>query len=228
MKSNREKRGQFVIIAIMMMAIMIVSIGAVMHGALTYYRHEPWEEYSTLIGSIEVNSQRLLELSLADFTNSGEDQLSYNLESWENDLRKIYPSSGISLSHDPTKVVFKNYPWDTRTAISEAKVDFKLDITSLGFTGYEFTTKAAVKLIIINTTSTSPYQIFAAVKNEDDMPIGNLNINNFKVNYASPAAVGPVLDGFHSLIYQIQYDGTTPPATVEVWDQRGIFVRGSI
>jgi hypothetical protein len=227
MKSNREKRGQFVIIAIMLIAIMIVSIGALMHGAITYYRHEPWEEYSTLIGNIELNSQRLLELSLADFTNSGQDKLSYNLKSWENDLRKIYPSSGIFLSHEPTNVAPAPI-WDTRTAVSEAQVDFKLNITAIGLTGYKFTTKAAVKLTIINATSTSPYQIFAAVKNEDDVPIGGLNINSFKVNGASPTAVGPVLDGLHSLIYQIQYDGAMLPATVEVWDQRGIYVRGSV
>jgi hypothetical protein len=228
MKSNREKRGQFVIIAIMLIAIMIVSIGAIMHSAITYYRHEPWEEYSTLIGNIELNSQRLLELSLVGFTNGGQDQLGYNLESWEMDLRKIYASSGIFLSHDPTKVVSRNYPWDAGTAVSEAKVDFKLDVTSIGLAGYEFTSKAAVKLEIINASSTSPHQIFAAVKDEDDMPIGDLNINSFKINYASPTAVSPVLDGSHALIYQIQYDGATPPATVEVWDQRGIYVRGSI
>lgn len=228
MKSNREKRGQFVIIAIMLMAIMVVSIGAVMHGAITYYRHEPWEEYSTLIGSIELNSQRLLDLSLADFTNSGQDRLGYNLESWENDLRKIYLSSGIFLSHDPTTIVLRNYPWDTRTAVSEAEVDFKLNITSIGLAGYEFTTRAAVKLTIINVTSASPYQIFVAVKNEDDIPIGDLNVDSFEVNSASPTVVSLVLDGFYKLIYYVQYDGTTPPATVEVWDSRGIYVRGSI
>jgi len=223
----REKRGQFVIIAVLLASMMIVSIGVVMHNAITYYKHEPWEEYTTLIGNIELNSQRLLELSLADYTTSGQDKLVYNLESWQNDLRDIYPSSEIFLGHDPTNVVFRNYPWDTRTAVSEAKVDFTLDIMSIGLTGYEFTTRAAVKLTIINVTSTSPYQIFVAVKNEDDVPIMDLNRNSFKVNNALPAAVSPVLDGFHVLIYRIEVAGAPSP-TVEVWDQRGIYVRGSI
>jgi hypothetical protein len=65
----RERRGQFVIIAVLMIAIMIMSISALMHRAVTYYRHEPWEEYLALIGNIELNSHRLVELSLANYTN---------------------------------------------------------------------------------------------------------------------------------------------------------------
>ena len=38
MKVAQNNRGQFVIIAVLMAAIMIVSIGAIMHNAATYYK----------------------------------------------------------------------------------------------------------------------------------------------------------------------------------------------
>jgi len=59
-KLIKNKKGQFIIIAFLMIAMMIISIGALMHRAVTYYKHEPWQEYLTLIGSIELNSRRLV------------------------------------------------------------------------------------------------------------------------------------------------------------------------
>ena len=92
MKLSREKKGQFVIIAVMFTAIMIVSIGALMHSAITYYKHEPWEEYSALIGDVEINSRRVVELCLANYTNSIQDEsiLNVTLHKWEKDLTEIY------------------------------------------------------------------------------------------------------------------------------------------
>ncbi len=58
------------IIAVLFIAMMIISIGVLMHRAGTYYKHEPWEEYLMLIGNIELNCRRLVELSLANYTNS--------------------------------------------------------------------------------------------------------------------------------------------------------------
>ena len=120
MKVAKTNRGQFVIIAVMLAAIMIVSIGAVMHNAATYYKNEPWEEYTTLVSNIELNSQRLLELSLNpdDFVN--------NFNKWQSDLASLYPGAGIKLSYTGV------YP----------KVTFTLDITSIGLAGYEFTAEA--------------------------------------------------------------------------------------
>ena len=41
----------------------------------TYYKNEPWEEYTTLVGNIELNSQRLLELSLDNYVQTGNDKI---------------------------------------------------------------------------------------------------------------------------------------------------------
>jgi len=120
MKATQKNRGQFVIIAVLMAAIMIVSIGAVMHNAVTYYKSEPWEEYTTIIGNIELNSRRLLELS------SSHDEFAVNFNNWQSDLLHLYPSAGIKLTYTGV------YP----------QVTFTLNITSIGLTRYEFTAKA--------------------------------------------------------------------------------------
>ena len=64
-----QKRGQFVIIAVLMIALMIISIAPLLHRTVTYYKHEPWEEYLALIGSIELNSERLVTLSPVSYTH---------------------------------------------------------------------------------------------------------------------------------------------------------------
>jgi len=132
MKSSRKKRGQFVIIAVMLTAIMMVSIGALMHGAITYYKHEPWEEYSTLIGDIEINSRRLVELSLADYSNSlveDNSTLGVYLGNWQTDLIRIYPSSGIVLESNPLSYELKNSSRvNSTTSESMARAAFHLTL----------------------------------------------------------------------------------------------------
>jgi hypothetical protein len=134
MKVARTNRGQFVIIAVLMAAIMIVSIGAVMHNAATYYKTEPWEEYTTLISNIELNSQRLLELSFADYVQNGNEEIfKINFDKWQSDLLSLYPGAGINLS----------YHRDSLYSTS-AQYTFTLDITSIGLKGYEFTARATL------------------------------------------------------------------------------------
>jgi hypothetical protein len=124
-----------VIIAVLMAAIMIVSIGAVMYNAATYYKTEPWEEYTTLIGNIELNSQRLLELSLTNYVESGNDGIfEENFDRWQTDLLSLYPGAGINLGY------YRNSLYPTST-----KYTFTLDITSIGLTGYKFTAEAFYK-----------------------------------------------------------------------------------
>ena len=218
MKASREKRGQFVIIAVMLTAIMLVSIGALMHGAVTYYRHEPWEEYLTLVGDIEVNSGRIVELSLASYTNSleGSSILKNNLEKWENDLGKIYPIGEIVLTHDTSSLALGPSP---NSSSPLAKAVFSLDINSIGLKGYEFSVVSSLNLgIKVNSGST--YNLTATVKSETGEPVTGLDANNFRINDVKPSQVTPIYES-DTLVYKIIFHGTFP-ATIEVWDQRGI------
>jgi hypothetical protein len=217
MKPKKEKRGQFVIIAVMLTAIMIVSIGALMHGAITYYRHEPWEEYSTLIGDIEVNSRRVVELSLAAASTTsggGVSNLSENLVKWQKDLTVIYPSMGISLTS-------AGYQLSTGSNPTAKVSTFALNIASIGLEGYTFSVEASLSLDIWKTDMVSPYTLAAIVKSENGVLVTGLDKESFKIEGVSPKAVTPFFDGdLNTLVYRIEFEGT--PTTAQVTDYRGI------
>lgn len=230
-KLIKHKKGQFIIIAVLMIAIMIVSIGALMHGAVTYYKHEPWEEYLTLISNIELNSRRLVELSLANYTHTQDNNtLRANLQKWQNDLTRIYPGYGIALNYTLASDTNYNYSlglacdWNKTASFSAAKTTFKLNITSIGLTGYKFTAVAFLNLTILNV-NTITNEITVTVKGEDKTPITNLEKDNFQVKGLNITSVTSHYDQNHILVYIIECDENIPTTvTVKAWDQRGIQV----
>jgi hypothetical protein len=235
---KRNKKGQFVIIAVLLIAIMIVSIGALLHGAVTYYKHEPWEEYSTLIRDVELNSRQLLELSLVNYTQTGnQNVLNESLSRWQKDLLRIYPGVGINLeftlANGLTTVDVRNLnfeqglvrDWNQTVSSSAAKANFSLNISSMGIAGYAFTAEILLKLNIVGyEPSTS--RVTLIVTSENGVQVSNLNQGNFKVN---DATVGNVTSSYDQVLaalkYGVGYQGPTPPL-VEVWDQRGIHIIG--
>lgn len=224
----RQKRGQFIIIAVLMIAIMIISISALMHRAATYYAHEPWEEYLTLIGNVELNSYRLVELSLANYTHTlNTDILKNNIEQWQFNLTQIYPGREVTLNYTLASDTGLTLDWNKTASFSAANAIFTLDINSIGLTGYKFTAAAFLKLTILNVNTTSN-EITVTVKREDNIPITNLKAANFEV--VEPAdinitSVTPLYDNNEILVYVIKCgEPITTPVTVTVCDQRGIQV----
>jgi hypothetical protein len=214
-----------------MIAIMIISIGALMHRAVTYYKHEPWQEYLTLIGSIELNSRRLVELSLANYTNTHQTNpniLKNNLENWQINLTRIYPGYGIALNYTLASDTNYNYSlglacdWNKNASFSAANATFTLNIASIGLTGYKFMATSFLNLTILNATDT---EINLTVKGEDGTPITNLKKDNFQVEGLNITSVTSRYDKDHILVYIIKCAGDIPTTvTVTVWDQRGIQV----
>jgi len=228
-KLIKHKNGQFVIIAVLMIAIMIISIGALMHRAVTYYKHEPWEEYLTLIGAIELNSRRLVELSLANYTNTDSpdnNTLRINLEKWQTNLTAIYPGYGISLGYSDC---FLAYDWNETSSSSSANATFSLNIASIGLTGYKFMAKVFLNLTILNKVDN---EINVTVRGEEGIPISSLRNDNFQVSISNSTmilnitSVTSYYEPKEALIYTIKCsENITTPITVRVWDERGIQVR---
>jgi hypothetical protein len=214
----------------MLTAIMMVSIGALMHGAITYYKHEPWEEYSTLIGDIEINTRKVVELSLSEYSTStmqADSILGVNLETWQNDLKDIYPSNGILLESDPLSYDMANSSWINATmSESKAQAAFTLDIKSIGLEGYHFDVAASLTLNIFSVTpiNETTYEILAVITSETG-PVPNLNEGNFNIENAQKTIVYPDYASINAFAYRIICDGPiSPKPYVEVWDQRGIRV----
>ena len=234
-KLIRNTRGQFIIIAMMLIAVMIISIGATMHRAITYYKHEPWEEYSTLIGDVELNARRLVELSLADFTQNNDPAiLGQNLRKYQSDLLKIYPSRGIILDSTVATgtetylgltVIFNQgvtKVWNSQESCSVAKANFNITIRSIGLSGYSFTEVALLKMRIIDANLTG---IYVALKNENNLPVNDLTQGNFRVTGLNITSVSQFYDKTNGAVYHLTFEGTLPsPLVLNGWDNRGIKV----
>ncbi len=231
MRIARNKKGQFIIIAVMMIAIMIVSIGAVLHSAGTYYRYEQWEEYITLVENIKFNTIRLVEISLANFTTSGNNStLGENLNHWQNDLRTAYPGYGVILTYELAEGTNMNYSqglaseWNETVSYSTANTAFALNITSIELAGFRFVATPFLGLTIVNATASAD-EIIVAVTQEDEMPVLNLKSDNFSVDGLNVENVTSSYDPDYVLVYTIRCDSNIPsPFTVRVRDHRGIQV----
>jgi len=220
-----------------MIALMIISIGAIMYSAGTYYRYEQWEEYITLVEHVKLSTIRLVEISLANYTKSENNYiLKDNLDQWQNDLRKAYPGYGVILTYDLTNATHQvhgtniNYSqglafhWNENASYSAANATFALNITSVGLEGYKFMATAFLNLTILNVDPPNDV-ITVAVTGEDGMPITNLRKDNFQVDELNVTTVTSHYHEDYILVYKIQCENLqSSSATVTVWDQRGIKV----
>ena len=227
----RQRKAQFVIIAALMIAIMMVSLGALLYSAVSYYKHEPWEEYLTLIGNIELSAHRLVELSLVNYTHTlNTNILKTNLEKWQSNLTSMYLGYGIALDYQLAMGTQYNYDsglasdWYEAASFSAAKATFTLNITSIGLKGYKFMATPLLNLVIRKVDNATK-KITVTITQEDGIPVTDLNKDNFQVDGLSIASVTSSYDPNYTLVYTIECATYLPPSvTVRVWDLRGIKV----
>ncbi len=239
----KNQNGQFVIIAALLVAMMMLSLGPLLHEAATYYTREPWDEYLSLISGLELNSKRLMEISLINYTQTdNSDILRSNLNSWQTDLALLYPGRGISLgytlSNGPIQVcgssityvsgLSKN--WYQQKSYSSADAQYTLNMSSVGLQGYRYTSNVLLNLTIIDVFPQSNITT-VAVGMEGGMTVAGLGASNFKVmNSSSPTEIfirsaRPTYNATYGLVYTIICSHTfTPSVDVTAIDERGIMV----
>lgn len=224
-KFLKEKNGQFIIIAILFIATMIISIGSILYSTVTYYKYEPWDEYNTIIDGIKINSNHLVELSMANYTNFNfSSVLEENLNFWKRDLITIYPGYGISLDYRLNNVNGLSYMGDETHSSIISNVTFYLNVSSLGLTGYQFDVSPSLEFSIVD-----PYDgidtINMTVTSFEGIPILNLEKENFKIMNGT-VGILTVVESYSELygvIYSIKCDSLlTSPVEVSVCDERGI------
>jgi hypothetical protein len=248
MKIIKHKKGQFIIFATLIIAIMIISIGTIMYSTVTYFKHERWQEYLMVIDNIELGSRRVVELSLANYTmlNGANNQtLVNNLNNWRTNLTKAYPGFGAALTYSAANGSYYAYGmnidyssglarlWNSETSFSAANVTFNLNVTSVGLTGYRFLVSTLLKVSIFNATwSSNNLDIYLAVYEEGLTPITNLDESDFSIKDANNNTIpisssSRVYDMTYGPIYRIYCTNvTTNPlsAQVTVIDARNIKV----
>ncbi len=243
MKIVKHKKGQFIVLAALIVAVMIVSIGTIMYGTVTYFRHERWQEYLMIIDNVELGSQRVFEISLANYTSTFNDTqvLNKSLNQWQTNLTKAYPGFGVALTCSDATIDNGTRPVTSQINntmyFSSANATLNIDMTSVGLTGYKFVASAFLGVILNATYDESDLVIFIAVEKENSTPVTNLNKENFFVNNESLAVMNSTLtrsytlddDGVLRVVYRIVIPNNPglSDVLVAVVDTRGIKAIGN-
>jgi len=244
MRVMKHRKGQFIVIAVLMIAIMIVSLGGVLYGAVTYYKRERWEEYLGIIDHVKIGCCRLVEISLADYTlTNNTNILEDNIIQWQSDLKKVYPGYGIILNCNLTEGLYPVYGeniqfingtachWYSNSSFSAADVTFMMNITSGGLSGYEFTASAFLRMKILNVTwddGEDELVVRLSVDKEELVPITILQKDSFSLTLDGQEFTDfTVTRYYHEIyyfIYEIRCDTPASNVTVALIDHRNIKV----
>jgi len=242
MRILKQRDGQFIMIAVLMIAIMMVSIVGVLYSAVTYYRHERWEEYLTILDTIKIGTTRLVEISLADYAESFDNEtLVTNLNKWQINLTRAYPGFGVVLEYSNATIsngsqTITSLTGDTQY-FSNANAKIDVDITSVGLEGYSFGASAFLG-VTLNATYINggdDLLIYLEVEKEGSIPVPKLKKDNFVINgtvlsdYPSTKLTHDYYmdNGVVRIVYEIIVRNLTPKLStvrVDVIDSRYIQV----
>lgn len=197
MKKASNEQGQFIVIAALMISILIISVSAIMYGTVTYFRHERWEEYLSLIDTLKIGSQRVVEISLANYTlNLSSTVLRDNLNKWRINLTKAYSGFGVVLNPQLANGSYQAYAlnitytlglslnWYSNVSFSAANVTIEMNITSIGLRGYKFISTPFLKAEILSAKydiSDESITINMTIDKEGLKPITNLPTSSFSL-----------------------------------------------
>jgi len=250
MRAARGKKGQFIVIAALLLSIMIIAVSTVIYGTVTYYRQERWEEYVTVVDSIKTASCNLLQVGLANYTQTqtlNQSVLRDYFNQWMRDVRKAYPGFGVDLSYSLASGIRSAYgvnlnysmglarTWNQQVSFSAADATVNIDVASLGLKGYNFSSHAFLKMNIRDAVWYSKegkryVLIYISVDKEGPEAVVNLQKSNFGVKLSGAPASSFSLKRYYSsayscFIYEIQVSSIDlKPSSVEVTlqDTRGI------
>lgn len=253
MRSARNKQGQFILIAALLIALMIISVSAIMYNAVTYFRYERWEEYLIVVDGLKSGTFNLLTVSLANYTQtSNGDVLRANMDKWREDIKKAYAGYGVVFSYSVASGPYVAYgvnmnynsglntTWNKPTSFSAANASASLNITSIGLTGYRFTSDVFLKMSIVDalwyeTKKTGQrvdgeVGVRVVIEMEDLMPITDLHTSNFilfQINgvnqaftlydyYESQTHNSGSYPALNKFVYELRYlySGDSAPTTV--------------
>jgi len=235
MRIVKQGGGQFIIIAALLVAIIMVSVSTIMYSAVTYYRHERWEEYLAIIDNVELGSRRVVEMSLANYTlnNCIDDTiLRDNLDRWINDAKKAYAGFGVIVSYDGNELSDDD-DWYKNESFSAANATITIDITSVGLRGYKFTAPAFLGMKILGISWDEEEKVLTiplAIDKEGSTPVTDLEKGNFSIlvddELKDFTLIHYYSETYDSFIHEIQCSIEDQPSLVSVTarDTRGIKV----
>ena len=251
---RRAKKGQFVVIAALGMAIMMVSFATTLAG----YSVSPINFAKSNIREIQIQSisnfRRALAIGLAEVSQQLEfksrvrqystylDLSSYPsaktlgykiISNWQNLTLMSYPGAGLNLTTTPTVFICS---WNSTSGISYAASDITLDILNSGFYGFKESTVASLNLTLLEANQTgSDTRFYFSLKAENDRSLPDLTESSIKILYqkqngswntSAPASTSLFYLGQGSYMAHFVGEEMASPLHIRliVTDSRGIIV----
>jgi len=243
MKKLLDKKGQFSIIAALLVAIVLV---AAIITTYSIIRNNPLEERPQVLGSIdEMNLaiNHILEfvigyygsiLQVTGNTTYAKSLATNYLQSGLENIAYTHPSWSPSFKLNDFQV---SASWFNRTSYTQGAINVTYSIVGLGISGIQYAASAGLK-VTVNPSSTS--SVLVNVTRDGNKPCPNLSKNNFffyNYSYTESAwrlnNTGVKINSISSTdtysVYNITIlSGLDPTAyMVQVADYRGITVSAS-
>lgn len=232
-KSIRNRKGQFAIIAALLVAIVL---STALITTFAVVRNSPFEEPPAVLGAVDevnANLKRILELAVGYYDSVL--QMTGN-NSYAKVSTTNYLYSGlvyIMHAHPEWSPSFLNYlfspyaDWFKRSSQTYGNLSVTYSLTGLGISNVHFTTSSKLNVAVAAGNSTSQTRI--TVTKEDGLPVLTLSKDdfNFYSNYPSgtpliPTAIGVFRNGTY--IVKLPAGITSALFWVKITDPRGLMV----
>ena len=234
-----DSKGQFSIIAALLVAIVLIAAVMTTYSAI---RYNPLQDSPQVLSAIDETNLALKQilgftvgyygsvLKVTGNTSYARELASNYLSSGLNNIADIRPEWGTSF--DVTKLEL-SANWFTNTSYSRGTIEVTYNLTGLGISGISYSTSSRLDVRTLNSNSSS--QACLNITKDGTEPLINLGRNNLKFyryvyedstwELAEPTDITAYANGTYVLDLPLGVDGDS--YVIQVEDSRGLIVTAS-
>jgi len=234
-----NNKGQFSIIAALLVAIVLIAAVMTTYSAI---RYSPLQEQPQILSAIDETNLALKQILGFTVGYYGSVLKVTGNTSYARELAANYTRSGLSniadirpewgMSFDVTTLKL-SANWFTNTSYSQGTIEVTYNLTGLGISGISYKTSSRLDVQTSNSNSTTQAQL--TILKDETEPLINLGRNNLKFyryvyedstwELAEPTDITAYANGTYILDLPSGVDGDS--YVIQVEDSRGIIVTAS-
>lgn len=233
-----NNKGQFSIIAALLVAVVLVAAVMTTYSTIRYDQLQDQPQVISAVDEINLALKQMLGFTVGYYGSvlKVTGNASYArvlavkyLSSGLNNIGDIRPEWGTSFNVTTLQL---SANWFTNTSYSEGAMEVKYDLTGLGLSDVVYSTSSRLDVLVPQPNSSSFAQLRIM---QDGEPLINLGQNNFKFyryvysnaswELVSPTSITSYADGTYSL--GLPLDVSWDAFSIQVEDPRGLLVTAS-
>lgn len=234
-----NNKGQFSIIAALLVAVVLVAAVATTYSAIRYSGSEDQPQILSAIDETNLGLKEILGFTVGYY---GSVLKVTGNQTYAHQLATNYLGSGLENIGDVHPEWNMNFnltsltldaSWFSNQSYSKGNMTVNYDLAGLGIYGVSYSTTIRLDVRILETTSLNQTQL--VILRDENEPLINLGKNNLKFyqydyqtstwNLSEPANIASYVNGTYVL--DLPQDVTSNAYTIEVSDTRGLMVLAS-